>query len=128
MNHYAKGANFERKIVSDFWAHGFAAMRAAGSGTTTYPVPDVIAVKGGRIILVECKATKKDRLSLKDNMLELKKFADISCAEAYIAMKFYKKEPRFYGLDIQLAKGNYTITENDPFMSLDQVLSEQRTL
>jgi len=48
MNRYEKGANFERKLVSDLWAHGWAAMRAAGSGTTSYPVPDVIAAKTGK--------------------------------------------------------------------------------
>ena len=128
MNRYAKGANFERKLVTDFWAHGWAAMRAAGSGTTSYPVPDVIAVKAGRIILVECRTTKNDRLSLKENMLDLKKFADISCGEAYIAIKFYKKEPRFYRLEKQLTKGNYTITENDAFQGMDTVLAEQKTL
>jgi Holliday junction resolvase len=126
MNRYAKGANYERKLVSDFWVHGWAAMRAAG--TTVYPVPDVIAAKGGRIILVECKTTKKDRLSLKTNMLELKKFADICGGDAYIAIRFYRKEQRFYFLERQLSKGNYTITENDPFMSLDMILSEQTKL
>jgi Holliday junction resolvase len=128
MNHYAKGANFERKLVSDLWAHGWAAMRAAGSGTTSYPVPDVIAAKNGRTILVECKTTKKDRLSLKTNMLELKKFADISGGDAYLAIRFYRKEQRFYALNYQLSKGNYTITDNDPFLSLELILQEQKRL
>ena len=128
MNRYAKGANFERKLVSDFWAHGWAAMRAAGSGTTVFPVPDVIAVKDGRVIIVECKATKKDRLSLKEAMTELKKFADLSGADAYISIKFFKKEPRFFSLEKMLSKGNYTISVNELFQSFETILSEQKTL
>jgi len=61
-------------------------------------------------------------------MLELKKFADISGGDAYIAIRFYRKEQRFYSLEKQLTKGNYTITEKDPFMSLDTILSEQERL
>ena len=128
MNRYAKGANFERKIVSDFWAHGWASMRAAGSGTISFPVPDVIAVKDGRIIAVECKTTSKDRLSLKKEILEMKTFMDICKGEAYIAIKFHKKEPRFYGIAKILGQGDYTIAESDPFLSFDVILSEQKTL
>ncbi len=128
MNRYAKGANFERKVVSDFWAHGWAAMRAAGSGTVSFPVPDVIGVKDRRLIVVECKTTSKDRLSLKKNITELKKFLDICKGEAYIAIKFYKKEPRFYDLEKILTQGNYTITEADPFITFETLLAEQRIL
>lgn len=128
MNRYAKGANFERKIVSDFWAHGWAALRAAGSGTVSFPVPDVIGIKDRRVIVVECKTTKKDRLSLKKNITELSKFLDICGGEAYIAIKFYKKEPRFYNLENVLLQGDYTIAVNDPFISFETLLSEQKTL
>jgi Holliday junction resolvase len=128
MNRYAKGANFERKIVSDFWTHGWAALRAAGSGTVSFPVPDVIGIKDRRVIVVECKTTKKDRLSLKKNITELKKFLDICKGEAYIAIKFYKKEPRFYNLENVLLQGDYTIAVNDPFISFETLLSEQKTL
>jgi len=128
MNRYAKGANFERKIVSDFWARGWASMRAAGSGTTSFPVPDLIAVKGGRLIIIECKTTRKDRLSLKENILQLKRFQDISKAEAYIAIKFLKKEPRFYDLGKLLTQGDYTIAETDPYMPFEVVLAHQKTL
>lgn len=103
-------------------------MRAAGSGTSVFPVPDVIAVKDGRVIIVECKTTKKDRLSLKGAMMQLKQFADISGGEAYIAIRFHRKEMRFYPLEKMLQKRNHTITISEPFYSLDTVLSEQKQL
>jgi len=128
INKYAKGANFERKIVSDLWGHGWASMRAAGSGTVGFPVPDVIGAKDGRIILIECKATRKDRLSLKHDILDLEKFSYISGGEAYIAIKFYKKDPRFYEISKIIAKGNYSITIGDPFISFEALLMEQKRL
>ncbi|MCX6695623.1 MAG: Holliday junction resolvase, partial [Candidatus Altiarchaeota archaeon] len=70
---YKKGSDFERFIVNSFWERGWVALRAAGSGKTDKPLPDVIAVKNGRIILIECKTTTKDRLSLHkavDNLMD----------------------------------------------------------
>ena len=128
MSRYEKGANFERHVVGKFWECGWAAMRAAGSGTTAFPVPDVIGISGSKVIIVECKTTKKDRLSLKKGILSLKKFADICSARAYIAIKFYKKEPRFFDLDELLVGKNYTITIHDQFLNFDSILGEQEIL
>lgn len=128
MSRYEKGANFERELVAKFWRHNWAAMRAAGSGTTSFPVPDVIGIRDNRIIVVECKTTKKEKLSLKKNILALKKFSDICGGKAYIAIKFYKKEPRFFDLDKLLSKKNYTVTIHDQFLSLESILGEQRAL
>lgn len=128
MTRYEKGANFERELVAKFWGHDWASMRAAGSGTTPFPVPDVIGIRDNKIIIVECKTTKKDRLSLKKDILSLKRFSDICKAKAYIAIKFYKKEPRFFDLDKLLSKGNYTITIHDQFLNFESILGEQKIL
>lgn len=128
MNRYAKGANFERFIVSELWLHGWAAMRAAGSGTTSFPVPDVIGVRRGKIVLIECKTTKKDRLSLKKDVLDLARFMELSGGEAYIAVRFHRKQPRFYDIKSIIERNNFTITESDAFLSLDSILCEQKTL
>jgi Holliday junction resolvase len=128
MNRYAKGANFEREIVTDLWSHGWASMRAAGSGTTSYPVPDVIGARNGRLVLIECKTTKSDRLSLKQNILALEEFRKLAGGEAYIAIKFYKKPARFYNIKPIIEKNKYTITINDTFLNIDSILFEQTTL
>ncbi|RLI88107.1 MAG: hypothetical protein DRO76_01350 [Candidatus Altiarchaeales archaeon] len=128
MTRYEKGANFERELVAKFWEHGWASMRAAGSGTTSFPVPDVIGIKDNKIIIVECKTTKKDRLSLKKDILALKKFSGICNGNAYIAIKFYKKGPRFFDLNKLLSKGDYTITIHDQFLDLESILGKQKTL
>ncbi len=128
MTNYEKGANFERDIVNEFWRHGWAAMRSAGSGTIGFPVPDVIGVKEGDVIAVECKTTRKDRINLKKAILSLEEFSEISRARSYIAVKFYKKKPRFFNIKERISDGNYAISVNDSHMSLDSILGEQTTL
>jgi len=103
-------------------------MRAAGSGSTKHPVPDVIAVKDGRIILVECKTTSKDRLSLKKAVEGLKKFAKTSGGEAYLAIKFDKQKPRFYDICDLLVVDKYTITDKDDYLSFEQLIGVQSRL
>jgi Holliday junction resolvase len=125
---YQKGANFERELVGLFWESGWTAMRAAGSGTTKHPVPDVIAVKDGRVILVECKTTTKDRLSLKQAVSGIKEFAKKSGGSAYLAIKFYKQKPRFYDICELIIADRYTITDKDEYLSFEQLIGAQAKL
>ena len=128
MTRYQKGAKFERELVKKFWGDGWAAMRAAGSGTIKFPVPDVIAVKNARMIAIECKSTKKDRLSLKKAIESLKIFSTISGVETYIAIKFEAKKPRFFDINELSSRGNYTISMHDPYLSFDALIGEQKRL
>ncbi|MFH1835478.1 MAG: Holliday junction resolvase Hjc [Methanobacteriota archaeon] len=125
---YKKGADFERKLVSLFWENGWAAIRAAGSGTTKYPVPDVIAVKGSEIIIVECKTTGKEKLYLKDAVQGLKKFAYISGARAYISVKFDREKPRFYDICELLVAEEYTIRKSTEYLSFESLIGKQTRL
>jgi len=128
MGIYKRGTDFERDLVTDFWNHGWAAVRAAGSGTRVQPVPDVVIVKEGNVVVVECKTTKKDRLSLKPAIKQLAEFTKTSGGQGYLAIRFYRKKARFYPIHKLVAKGNYTICEKDEYMSLDQVIGEQTRL
>ena len=128
MSRYERGASFERQLVTEFWERGWAAMRAAGSGTRKEPVPDVTAIKGGRIILVECKTTRKDRLSLKTAITELARFAEISGGEGYIAIRFFRQRPRFYSLRELLNKEDFTICDRDEYLTMETMLGEQAKL
>jgi Holliday junction resolvase len=53
----AKGSNAERELVHMFWDKGWAAIRVAGSGSSQYPSPDVLAGNNLRKLAVECKAS-----------------------------------------------------------------------
>ena len=125
---YKKGSDFERFIVNAFWGRGWVALRAAGSGKTDKPLPDVVAVRKGRIILIECKTTTKDRLSLKEAVENLLDFSMVAGGEAYLAIRFFRKQPRFYSIRDVIKKGNYTVNEADEFISFDAVLGEQERL
>ncbi|MFH1788479.1 MAG: Holliday junction resolvase Hjc [Candidatus Altiarchaeota archaeon] len=125
---YKKGANFERGIVSLFWENGWAAVRAAGSGTTKYPVPDVVAVKDCEVVLVECKTTSKDRIHLKAAVEGFKRFARISGARAYISVKFDREKPRFYDICEILVAGKYTVTKKTEYLSFESLIGRQSRL
>src|SRR3989338_10835047 len=124
MTRYQKGANFERELVNEFWKNGWVAMRAAGSGITR-KVPDVIAIKDGKVIAVECKSTKKDRLSLREAIRALEKFSKISKSKAYIAIRFPREKPRFYSIENLLIALDYTITIGDKYISFDSIIGQQ---
>lgn len=127
-NRYKKGADFERNVVSGFWSRGWFALRAAGSGSCPHCVPDVIAVKDRDVILIECKTTTKDKLSLRKAVTDLKKTADLAGGRAYIAVKFPRKEPRFYEVDALMIKKNYTVTVSDECVGFDTIVGRQDTL
>lgn len=128
MTRYERGASFERDIVARFWNHGWTAVRAAGSGTTSNPTPDVIALKDGRAIVVECKTTRKDRLSLGDAIKSLKRFSETAGVEAYIALKFLREEPRFYDIKDLASRKNHTISKKDEYVTFDVLIEKQGTL
>ena len=128
MTRYERGANFERDLVSLFWGHGWAAVRSAGSGTTSNPTPDVIAAKDGVVVAVECKTTRKDRLSLGAAIKALKRYSEVAGVKGYIAIKFLREEPRFYDIVNCASRKNQTISKKDAFMSFDVLIKKQKTL
>lgn len=125
---YKKGANYERELVSLFWENGWAAVRAAGSGSTKYPVPDVVAVKDSDVVLVECKTTSKDRIHIKKAVMGLKKFAKASGARAFISVKFDREKPRFYDICELIVSEEYTISKNTEYLSFDLLIGRQSRL
>ncbi|MBU4266522.1 MAG: hypothetical protein KKE96_04775 [Candidatus Altiarchaeota archaeon] len=127
MTRYEKGAKFERALVHDFWERDWAAMRSAGSGNTSLPAPDLIAAKDGKIILVECKSTGREKLHLKGAILALHEFSRVSGGRAYIAVKFLRKEPRFYEIGGLMERKRFTISISDDYLSLDAVIGMQGT-
>ncbi|VVB52478.1 Holliday junction resolvase Hjc [uncultured archaeon] len=125
---YRKRADFERQLIGLLWKHGWAAMRAAGSGSTKWSVPDVLAVKNGRVLAFECKSTTKDRLSLKGAVEGIKEFSYVSGAKTYLAVKFNREKPRFYDIIHLILDGNYTVKDTMKYETLETVLGVQGTL
>lgn len=128
MTNYQKGARFERDVVNELWKHGWAALRAAGSGSIGHPVPDVIGVKEKKIVAIECKSSRRNKVYLEEAILNLKKFAEISGAKSYIGVKFLKKKPMFFDVDDLVARRKFNLSEDDVHLTLDSILGEQALL
>lgn len=91
MSHKSKGTAAERELFHLFWKQQWAVVRAAGSGSTKMPCPDLIAGNVNRKLAIECKVTKSVKQYLtKQEVEELKQFAAWFGAEPWIAVKFNK--------------------------------------
>lgn len=112
MNTKAKGSNAERELISLFWENGYAAMRAAGSGSTRFPSPDLIAGNRIRTLAIECKASKELKKYLnQDDIEQLKNFSTAFGAEPWIAVRFNVLKWYFLTLeDLESTPKGYVIT------------------
>jgi holliday junction resolvase Hjr len=95
-----KGSNAERDLVHRFWAaEGWVAHRIAGSGSSRYPSPDLIASNNLRKVAIECKASKSTVYIPKEEIEALKAFGRMFGAESWVAVRFDRKEWHFISLD-----------------------------
>jgi Holliday junction resolvase len=112
MNHKAKGSNAERELIKMFWDAGYAAIRAAGSGSARHPSPDIIASNRIRRIAVECKSSRdlKKYLSTKD-IEQLVEFAEKFGAEPWIGIRFDVLKWYFLSIDdLEKTPSGYVIS------------------
>ena len=111
-NHKARGTNAERDLIKKFWAHSWAAMRAAGSGSAHYPSPDVIAGNNVRKLAIECKLTTSTRKYFtKEEVRLLKYFSDKFGCEPWLAVKFNREPWYFFMLEgVQETTASYVVT------------------
>ena len=63
MNTKAKGTQGERELVKFFNEAGWGCIRIAGSGSSRYPSPDILAGNAVRRVAIECKVTKETKKS-----------------------------------------------------------------
>jgi len=111
MSLKSKGINAERELVHMFWAKDWACLRIAGSGSSRYPSPDILAGNKLRRLAVECKTTKeKSKYFAKEDIFALRTFADIFGAEPWFAVRFARKDWLFLSLeDIEKTENGYVI-------------------
>lgn len=108
----ARGTQAERDLIHKFWDCGWAAMRAAGSGSSQYPSPDIVAGKYGRRMAIECKLTSDTKKYFPSEEIRLLNyFAKTFCAEAWVAVKFPKMKWIFLNLeDLKEAGKNFVVS------------------
>jgi len=110
----AKGSNVERQVLSLLRDRGFAVVRAPASGSKRKdPVPDIIALKLGQIVLIEMKSRKQGKVYITREQAEgIAEFARKSGGELFIGVKLprllkfvpFSKVKRTEG-------GNYVVDE-----------------
>lgn len=88
MSLKSKGTNAERELVHKFWAHGWACIRVAGSGSSKYPSPDLLVGNARRKLAIECKLTSDtSKYFDKKEIEDLRIFAKTFGAESWVGVK-----------------------------------------
>ena len=83
---YKKGVRFERDLLHFLHGKGFSVVRQASSGGYVSPV-DLVAIKRGLILGIECKAhTNKPKLK-KDKLTGFKEWCERAGAMGFLAWR-----------------------------------------
>lgn len=97
MSHKSKGTNAERELVHLFWSKGWLSIRVAGSGSSRYPSPDVLASNSSRTLAIECKSSGElSRRLSKEQVNDLITFAKGFGAEPWIGARFNDMKWAFF--------------------------------
>jgi Holliday junction resolvase len=133
MPYYRKGANAERELIHILFKKGLAVLRVAGSGTSSLPCPDVVAMKPGLQLAIECKAWSKAYLSISNaQMAELRSWAKKAGTDFYVAWKIPRKGWRFLKpMQFNKGKKGYNISMKKALshgIDLNVVIGEQHRL
>mgnify|MGYP001558368445 FL=1 len=89
MDKKAKGTRGERELVKAFNENGWVCIRVAGSGSSRYPSPDILAGNAMRRVAIECKVTADNKKYLLEEEVEqLRIFANRFGAEGWIGLRF----------------------------------------
>ncbi len=100
MSRKSKGINAERELVHLFWkTNEWSAIRVAGSGSSGFPCPDVLAGNRIRKLAIECKTVNaKSKYLTDEDINQLTKFSGVFGAEPWIGVKF-KSDWFFLSID-----------------------------
>ncbi len=131
MDRKAKGTSAERELIHLLWDRGWFSIRAAGSGSTKYPCPDIMAANGLRRLAIECKSSADPRRYItKQQVDELRQFAAMFACEPWIGFR-YGADWYFFSLeDLKDTGRNLLVTEELARMkglSLNQLAGEKLT-
>ncbi|MBI4896585.1 MAG: hypothetical protein HY832_03500 [Candidatus Aenigmarchaeota archaeon] len=91
VHNYRKGYTAEREMVHTLAKRGYMTIRAPRSGRIMLASPDVIAVKAGKIIVIECKSRKNAFTIPLDQLSQLREWEEKGGARAYVAWKIAHK-------------------------------------
>lgn len=126
MNKKSKGTNAERELIHLFWnTSDWAAVRVAGSGSSQFPCPDIVAGNNHRKLAIECKAVKAaSKYIPKQEIEQLLEYCKRFSAEPWIGIRFNKEKWHFLMIeDLQISSKHYVI--NRDLVKLKGLLFEE---
>ncbi len=92
-NKKAKGTLTENELLHTFWDNNWVCVRVAGSGSTKYPAPDILASNGFRKIVMEVKMVNETKKYFpKKEIEDLEFFAQKFGATSWIGVKFIQAQ------------------------------------
>lgn len=117
----SKGSRFERDLIAELWENGFAAVRVAGSGVSTFPCPDVVAGNGKKFFAFEVKMRNSLPLYVSSEEIEkLQRFSKVFGAACFVALKLPRKKWRFFAIeDLKPTAKGFCIDEETYSMGKD---------
>ena len=99
VKQYMKGYRAERSLVHELSKKGFMVVRTPHSGSMNIASPDIIAAKGGKLFVIECKSREDAFTVQKEQLDEMRQWVDKAGAEAYIGWKISRRGWSFLKLD-----------------------------
>ena len=122
---YAKGYAAERELTHELYSRGYAVLRAPHSGSISIASPDIVAIKNGKVFVIECKSHKKAFTVDMSQLQELQEWEKRAGAIAYVAWKISHKGWHFLKLnDVIENRGNVGFRFLDGrAMKIDDVLA-----
>lgn len=113
-NKKAKGTQAENELIHKFWeTNNWVCVRVAGSGSTKYPSPDLLASRGDRKIVMEVKTVSAvKKYFTGQEIRDLEYFAQKFGAESWVGIKFQDNQWFFTTTSElnQTASENYSIS------------------
>lgn len=107
---YAKGYRAEHEMLHMLHGKGYAVLRAPHSGSIGLASPDIVAIKNGKVIVLECKSRAGAFTVPSEQLAELTEWEGRAGADAYVAWKISRKGWHFLKLkDVIENKGNIGI-------------------
>ena len=88
-NKKAKGTQAENELIHKFWENNWVCVRVAGSGSTQFPSPDLLASRGDKKIVMEVKVVNDTKKYFKEQEIkDLEFFALKFGTEAWVGVRF----------------------------------------
>ncbi len=111
-NTKAKGTLAENELIHQFWESNWVCVRVAGSGSSKYPSPDILASNGFKKIVMEVKTVSAvKKYFSRQEIRDLEFFAEKFGAEAWVGVKFSEAQWFFIPTsELEMTKSeNYVI-------------------